>query len=139
MNKLESVNLLIVDDDAIDALTMTRAFSKVIPVNRLKVVCSGAEGLSFLRSSSRSQPYIVLVDIKMPVMNGHEFVAELRKDASLRNSVVFMVTTSTAADDIKKAYDQCVAGYIVKNAAGADFSKVVDMLRQYVSVVELPT
>ena len=138
MRKIEAVNLLIVDDDEIDALTMTRALLKVIPANRVKVANSGAEGLALLRSGTVSRPFIVLVDISMPVMNGHEFVAELRKDASLRNSVVFMVTTSSSAADIQKAYDQCVAGYVVKNAAGADFSKVVEMLQYYSRVVVFP-
>jgi CheY-like chemotaxis protein len=138
MKNIERVNLLIVDDDEIDALTMTRALSKVLPVDRITVAHSGAQGLSFLKSGKVARPYIVLVDISMPEMNGHEFVAELRKDEALRKSVVFIVTTSFAEEDIEKAYEQCVAGYIVKNADGADFRNVVDMLRQYISVVELP-
>jgi CheY-like chemotaxis protein len=138
MRKIESVNLLIIDDDEIDALTMTRALSKVIPANRVTVAHSGAKGLELLRSGTVPRPYIVLVDISMPVMNGHEFVAELRKDASLRNSVVFVVTTSSAADDIQKAYNQCVTGYVVKNVDGADFTQVVEMLQYYCRVVVFP-
>ena len=122
MSKLECVNVLIVDDDQIDVLTMKRALSKVMPTTRVTATHSGAEGLALLRSGAISRPYIVLADIRMPEMNGHEFLAELRKDASLRDSVVFFVTTSRAGDDIRKAYDQCVAGYVVKNATGADFS-----------------
>jgi CheY-like chemotaxis protein len=138
MSKFESVHVLIVDDDQVDVLTMIRALSKVIPTTRVTAAHSGAEGLALLRSGAIARPYIVLVDIRMPEMSGHEFVSELRHDPTLKDSIVFFVTTSSAKDDIRRAYEQCVAGYVVKNADGADFSSVVAMLQQYTNVVELP-
>ncbi len=133
----EFVNFLIIDDDNIDVLTMTRSLSKQMNTASITVAKSGAEGLLLLRSGAISRPYIILVDVRMPEMSGHEFVSELRMDARLRNSVIFMVSTSGASEDIDKAYGQCVAGYVVKNASGADLSNVVGMLKQYASVVQM--
>jgi CheY-like chemotaxis protein len=138
MQRFESVTFLLVDDDEIDALTMTRSMAKLMPKTRITVAHSGAKALALLRSGVVSRPFVVLVDIRMPEMSGHEFIAELRNDPTLKNALVFIVSTSDAVDDIDKAYDQNVAGYVVKNADGADFSDVVSMLHQYANVVQLP-
>jgi DNA-binding NarL/FixJ family response regulator len=58
---------------------------------------------------------LVFLDLNMPGMNGHEFLAELRADAELQRTIVFVLTTSDHDRDIQRAYEQNVAGYFLKS------------------------
>jgi len=84
------------------------------------------------------EPVVALVDINMPRMNGHEFVEAIRADSDLQELTVFMLTTSEDSNDIERAYDSHVAGYIVKERAGEDFLHLVNTLESYWRVVEHP-
>jgi DNA-binding NarL/FixJ family response regulator len=64
-------------------------------------------------------------------MNGFEFLKELRADERFRGSVVFVLSSSDADLDIYRAYDQCVAGYMVKTIVGSQFSQIAKMLIEY--------
>lgn len=74
----------------------------------------------------------------MPRMDGLSFVAELRKDPELKDTVVFMLTTSKHDEDRRHAYEMNVAGYILKSQAGRDFLNVMGLLDAYVQVVVFP-
>ena len=74
----------------------------------------------------------------MPRMNGHEFVRELRKDDRFHKLIVFMLTTSDDRTDLDAAYDNNVAGYILKQNAGRDFLHLTETLGTYWRLVELP-
>lgn len=84
------------------------------------------------------RPYLILLDLNMPRMNGIEFLEEVRKDADLRDSIIFVLTTSDDDRDKVAAYDKNVAGYIVKAKAGEDFLKLIEMLDNYLTFVEFP-
>jgi CheY-like chemotaxis protein len=71
-------------------------------------------------------------------MNGFEFLQELRSDQKLRDTVVFVLTTSGADSDRTRAYQENIAGYMVKSAVGPQFSKLVKLLDDYHSTVQLP-
>jgi CheY-like chemotaxis protein len=71
-------------------------------------------------------------------MSGHEFLDELREDEQLRDSVVFVLTTSDQATDKMRAYDRFVAGYIHKKSGKEGYEALTDMLEPYWSIVELP-
>ena len=74
----------------------------------------------------------------MPRMNGFEFLEALRGDAELRESVVFVLSTSDADADRSRAYHELVAGYMVKSAIGPQFSKLAKLLKQYTETIWLP-
>jgi len=61
------------------------------------------------------KPYIILLDLNMPRMSGIEFLEVIRHDDALRDTVVFVLTTSKADEDRTAAYKKHVAGYIVKS------------------------
>jgi CheY-like chemotaxis protein len=81
----------------------------------------------------------VLLDLNLPRLSGMDFLREVRADPLLNDTVVFVLTTSADARDCKRAYEEHVAGYMVKSELGPQFSKMVEMLRLYLSVVRLPT
>lgn len=135
------INILLVEDDDGDAKAVMRAFSRAQIANPITRAHDGAEALEILRAHAPhapESPFICLVDINMPRMSGHEFVAALRADEALRRLVVFMLTTSKLRDDVDHAYDNNVAGYIVKESAGADFLDLIGTLNAYWRLVELP-
>jgi len=140
MTKL--VNILLVDDDDIDVEAICRAFAKLKISHPLCIARDGVEAIEILRGENGytplEQPYLILLDINMPRMDGLEFLEEIRSDDQLRRSVVFVLTTSCAEEDLKRAYESCIAGYIVKNKTDASFLDAVHMIDQYSKVVELP-
>ena len=74
----------------------------------------------------------------MPVMNGFEFLEELRSDQKIRDSVIFVMTTSNSEIDRARTYEKNVAGYIVKSNVGPSFKKAVELLDNYWTTVTLP-
>lgn len=132
------VSILLIDDDDVDAMAVRRALKKHRIANPLTVARDGIEGLEALRSGKVESPFMILLDLNMPRMNGLEFLEELRKDEELKASVVFVLTTSDEDQDIAAAYAQQVAGYILKSNVGPDFLRVLDLLGSYWRVVELP-
>ena len=138
----KEVTFLLVEDDEVDVMHLQRSFKKLKIANPMMVANDGIEALEILRGENGQtqpdQPYIILLDLNMPRMSGLEFLTEVRDDPALKNSVVFVLTTSNDDRDKTKAYDNHVAGYIVKSEAGVSFLEALEMLDRYWRVVELP-
>ncbi|WP_428034820.1 response regulator [Amphritea sp.] len=136
----DEVTILLVDDDDVDVMGVQRALRKLKILNPVVRAHDGIEALELLRNSNAvKRPYIILLDLNMPRMNGFEMLTELRQDKSLASSVVFVLTTSKADEDKVEAYQQNVAGYIVKSNVGEGFMDLIQMLDRYWRVVEFPT
>ena len=130
--------MLIVDDDDIDATALQRALHKLKLLNPLYRARDGLEALELLRAGQIPSPYIILLDLNMPRMNGLEFLAELRLDPTLTHTIVFVLTTSKSDEDIISAYREHVAGYLLKQRMDNDFLQVVGLLDHYWRIIELP-
>jgi len=143
MMNASTIQILLVEDDTVDAEAVQRAFRRHRIANPIHVAKNGREALDRLRGldgrPALARPYMILLDLNMPLMSGLEFLHELRADPDLHRSVVFVLTTSDAARDIDQAYGHHVAGYLVKERVGEDFVHLVDMLGQYWRYVELPS
>jgi len=142
LDRTRTVTLLLVDDDDGDARSVKRAFASSRIANPIVRAIDGIDALDILRGSNGktklTPPYLLLVDLNMPRMNGIELVEALRQDHDLHSSIVFVLTTSSRDEDKIAAYDLNVAGYIVKEHAGQDFQRLIDMMQCYWRVVELP-
>ncbi|MCO6384330.1 MAG: response regulator [Vannielia sp.] len=135
------LNIILIEDDDGDAKAVRRALAKSRIANPIHRLRDGIEALGFLRGEAETAPpehFLILLDINMPRMNGHEFMAELRKDARLNRAVVFMLSTSEDETDIARAYDNNVAGYILKGNAGLDFLRLIDTVEHFWRLVILP-
>lgn len=138
---MNEVTVLLVEDDQVDAEAVRRAFQKQKIANPLVEVNDGVEALSLLRGEQGDplpRPYIILLDLNMPRMNGLEFLKHLREDEKLRDSIVFVLTTSDDNRDKLAAYEQHVAGYMVKSRAGKDFLDLTALLDHYWRIIEMP-
>ncbi|NJK31382.1 MAG: response regulator [Deltaproteobacteria bacterium] len=136
------VHILLVEDEDVDVMAVRRAFRSRRIANEMTVARDGVAALELLRGSEAKpplpRPLIILLDLNMPRMNGIEFLAELRGDAELKDSIVFILTTSKADEDKAAAYDKHIAGYIVKSDVGGGFLALIEMLDSYWRIVEFP-
>jgi len=145
LKSIDRLNLLLVEDDEVDRKAVKRAFSHLkIPVNIVEAG-DGRQALAILEGRSAiappPQPYVILLDINLPQMDGIEMLAQLRSEntsAELRNSIVFVLTTSEADNDRERAYAHNVAGYLVKSSARGGLSAIAEMLPAYRHVVLFP-
>ena len=136
------LSVLLIEDDDVAAEAVVRGVRKHglnIPV---VIAENGLEALDVLRNKhperKLAKPYVILLDLNMPRMNGFEFLTELRGDPILSESVVFVLTTSDNDIDKSRAYQEHVAGYMVKSSIGPQFYKLVQLLEDYKDAVELP-
>lgn len=140
--KNQIVHILLVEDDEIDAEAIVRGFHKQQIDNPIMVVPNGIEALNVLRGENGQEripaPYLILLDLNMPRMNGIEFLQALRQDIQLKSSIVFVLTTSNSDKDKLAAYQEQIAGYLLKQRSGVNFSDLVSMLDFYWRVVEFP-
>jgi CheY-like chemotaxis protein len=132
------VTLLLVEDDDVDAMTIERSFKLNKIANPIVRAVDGLHALEMLTSSKVRSPYIVLLDLQMPKMDGIEFLKELRNNEHLANTVVFILSGSDDDEDILKSYEYNVAGYYTKGDAGDNFINIVNVLDNYWKIVHLP-
>lgn len=96
-------SILLVEDDEVDIEVIRRLFEKRRIANQLYVAHDGASALQMLRGEEAydpvRRPYVILLDLNMPRMNGLDFLDQLRRDADLKDSVVFVLTTSNSDRD----------------------------------------
>lgn len=134
----ENIQLLLIEDDDVDADCFMRAMRIHNLRNSVVRAYDCEEGLNILKNSEVKAPYIILLDLNTPRMNGLEFLKQLRNDESLTHSVVFVLTTSKSEQDILSAYQNHVSGYLVKEFMDIDMTLVVDFLKHYWHTSELP-
>jgi CheY-like chemotaxis protein len=137
------LNILLVEDDEVDVMTVQRAFKKGNITNPLYIAGNGLEALSMLRgepgqpSLIPSDRRIILLDLNMPKMNGLEFLQKLRADPSIRQIPVVVLTTSNEEQDRIQAYNLNVAGYILKPVTFSIFVELMITLNKYWTLCEM--
>jgi CheY-like chemotaxis protein len=133
------LNILLVEDDAVDVLTVRRAFDRNHIANPLFVAGDGIEALERLRGDGiPADRRLVLLDLNLPRMSGIEFLRALRDDAALASTPVVVLTTSNDEGDRVRAYDLNVAGYLLKPVTFGSFCELMAAMNKYWTLVELP-
>jgi CheY-like chemotaxis protein len=137
------LNILLVEDDEVDIMTVQRAFKKGNIANPLYLAGNGVEALALLRGNP-GQPSLIpperrliLLDLNMPKMNGLEFLRELRSDPTIRHIPVVVLTTSNEERDRVDAYHLNVAGYILKPVTFSVFVELMITLDKYWTLCEM--
>jgi CheY-like chemotaxis protein len=134
-----ALNILLVDDDEVDVMTVRRAFTKANIANQLYVATDGIEALALLRTDGiPTSRRLVLLDLNMPRMSGIEFLREVRGDPALQALTVVVLTTSNEDRDRVDAYQLNVAGYLLKPVTFAAFADVMATLNKYWTLMEMP-
>jgi two-component system, response regulator len=133
MTAYEQVEILLVEDNPTDAELTMRALSKNHLANNLVWVKDGAEALEFVYCHGRYKdrvngtPKLVLLDLKLPKVDGIEVLRNLKANAQTRMVPVVVLTSSQEERDIVESYQLGVNSYIVKPV---DFDKFIEMVSQ---------
>jgi CheY-like chemotaxis protein len=141
----QSITILLAEDDADYCTLVKKAFQKVDLDYDLFFVEDGIDLLQYLNKQGRyhspasaPRPDLILLDLKMPRMDGCQALAEIKKDVHLRGIPVVVLTNSTTQDDILRTYDLGGAGFIIKPVTFEDMLEVVRVVNEYwFEVVEL--
>lgn len=126
--------ILLVEDNADDELLMLRALKKNHILNRVVVARDGVEALDFLFSTGDFEgkdaeplPQLILLDLKLPKLNGLEVLKRMRADQRTKYIPVVVLTSSTEEQDIINSYDLGANGFVQKPM---DFNEFVETAHQ---------
>jgi CheY-like chemotaxis protein len=130
--------ILLVEDDQVDVMTVKRALDEIHVTNPLINRENGEEALKYLRDPANEKPCIILLDLNMPIMNGIEFLHEVKQDANLKRFPVIVLTTSDEQQDKVNSFDLGVAGYMAKPVNYRQFVELMRTLDAYWTISEVP-
>ena len=138
----DNINILLVEDNDLDVEILRRGLRKLGASNALVRARDGLEALQILTSdleqNELSTPYVILLDINMPRMDGHEFLEKLRMTDGIRDARVFVFTTSDSKKDVEKAYQNNANGYVVKPDSFSELKDVLQALQRFWAICESP-
>jgi CheY-like chemotaxis protein len=130
--------ILLIEDDQVDAMVVRRALKELHVTNRLEHVENGEEALAYLRDSAMERPCLILLDLNMPVMNGIEFLQEIKADPELKRMSVVVLTTSDEQKDKVESFELGVAGYMRKPVDYQQFVEIIRTIDAYWTISESP-
>jgi CheY-like chemotaxis protein len=130
--------ILLVEDDDLDARSVQRALQELHVASSLTRVTNGEEALAWLRDADTRTPFLILLDLNLPVMGGIEFLQAAKADPRLARIPVVVLTASRLAEDRLASFDLSVAGYMVKPVDYTHFVEVVRAIDIYWTLSEMP-
>lgn len=122
--------VLLVDDDAVDVMTVKRAFKQMRVISQLVVKGDGEEALEYLKSTP-VLPRVILLDLNMPRMNGLEFLQEIKSDEAFSAIPVIVLSTSGENNDVSACFRNSVVAYIVKQHSQDEFVRELRIYNTY--------
>jgi chemotaxis family two-component system response regulator Rcp1 len=129
------IEILLVEDNPGDVRLTREAFRSVNPYIRVSVARDGAEALTFLHQTGAHtqapRPDLVLIDLNLPKLKGHEVLAHMKGDAHLKSIPVVILTTSTNPVDIATSYELQANSYLKKPEEWQAFEKLVRSLNDF--------
>lgn len=137
------INVLLVEDDPGDVLITREALAAGKVLHNLEVVDNGEDALALLRREGRyaeaSSPDLIFLDLNLPRLDGHEVLARIKSDDSLRHIPVVVLTTSNAEEDVLRSYDLHANAYVTKPVDLDAFMSVVRQIDEFfLTVARLP-
>lgn len=141
MADLREVEILLVEDNPTDAELTQRALRKNNLANPLVWVKDGAEALEYIHRTGayaerqNGNPKLILLDLKLPKIDGIEVLANLKADATTRHIPVVMLTSSEEERDVVESYRLGVNSYLVKPVDFTEFIHVVSKAGMYWAVL----
>lgn len=137
--------ILLAEDDPKDVELILEAMADNNLANQVVVVNDGVEALNYLRCEGKfaerkpENPAVVLLDIKMPRMDGIEALRNIRSDAKLKTIPVIMLTSSREEKDLTQSYNLGVNAYVLKPVGFQQFIDAVKQIGGFWAVLnELP-
>lgn len=141
---MNPIHILLVEDNEGDIVLTTEAFEEGRITNSISVVKDGWEAIQYLEQNEGyedvKKPDLVLLDINLPKINGHEVLKHIKSSEKLKQIPVVMLTTSSDEVDIKKSYDNFANCYITKPVEVDNFIHAISTIEEFwISIVQLPS
>ena len=133
----QNVEVLLVEDSDADAEMTLRTLRRRGIANRIERVHDGVDALDYLRlqgshaARTSGLPRLVLLDLKMPRMDGLQVLREMKSDARLRKFPVVMMTSSREEGDLLESYELGVNSYVVKPVDFGAFAETIAQVGMY--------
>jgi two-component system, response regulator len=131
MSPVQPIEILLVEDDPNDVQLTLHALKRYGLTNHVRVVRDGAEALEFLFGQEMDVPKVVMLDLKLPRLNGIEVLRAVRANPRTRTMPVVMLTSSAEAEDIAQTYALGANSYVVKPVDFEQFTEAVRQLGMY--------
>ncbi len=131
------LEILLIEDDDTDVQLINRAFKKGGIELPIRAISDGEAALDYLEKGasrdnmSSTAPAIVLLDLKLPKVNGLEVLKRIKASAVLKRLPVIVLTSSDQPDDVNQAYDLGANSYLVKPVSFADFCDLASHIKTY--------
>ena len=129
------LHFLLAEDDDDHAELVLRSLRRSGQGHTMDRVPNGVEALTYLRRqgpyANAPRPGVILLDLNMPRLGGHEVLRQMKEDESLRCIPVVILTTSEAESDLARAYQHYANSYLVKPADFIQFSKMIEQIGHY--------
>jgi CheY-like chemotaxis protein len=129
------IRILLVEDSPGDVRLTKEALREVQVANELHVVSDGEAALRFLRREGEHagapRPDLVLLDLNLPLLGGHEVLREVKTDTELRRIPVVVLSTSANEQDVVTAYDRHVNSYVRKPVELDGFLRVLRSIEEW--------
>ncbi len=137
------VDILLVEDSPVDVLLTREALAEAKLLNTIAVAEDGVQAMAYLRKqgayAAATRPDLILLDLNLPRKNGREVLSEIKADEDLKRIPVIVLTTSSADEDILRAYNLNANCYVIKPVEFDSFVKAVQSIHNFwFSVVTLP-
>jgi two-component system, chemotaxis family, response regulator Rcp1 len=137
------IEVLLVEDSPGDVRLTREAFLEVNQAVHLNVVADGVEAMEFLRRvrehAGAPRPDLILLDLNLPKMDGHEVLARIKTDDNLKTIPTVILSTSSSAADIQKSYELQANCYLSKPVLFEAFDSLVKNISQFwLTEVTLP-
>lgn len=138
-------NILLIEDNEGDILLMREALEEVDVNSNLEVIRDGGEASQYINKMEKTSdiekmPDIILLDINLPKVNGHELLTQIRSSNELSTVPVIMLTTSSSDKDIDRAYKNAANCYITKPASIDQFFSIVGGIHKFwLNIATLPS
>lgn len=123
-----SACILLADDDRVDTRAFLRALKKIGVSREVTLARDGQEAWELLTGETGLRPGLIVLDINMPRLSGLELLRRIRQQDALRDTPVFMLTTSDDEGDRLDALQLNVAGYIVKADLAAGLQRALSIV-----------
>jgi two-component system, chemotaxis family, response regulator Rcp1 len=139
-----SVRILIAEDNPGDVLLMREVLRESRIPSEVNVTGDGVETMQYLRRAGAyahtPRPSLVLLDLNMPRKDGREVLVEMKSDPSLRSIPVVVMTSSSAEEDVNRAYESHANCYVRKPSSFEQLREVVREIQNFwFGVASLPT
>lgn len=138
ITKQKAVEILLVEDNPDDADLTIRTLTKSHLANHLLHLHDGQEALDFLYDESNTMPKLILLDLKMPKVDGLDVLRKIKSDEKLKVIPVVVLTSSKQESDIVQSYKLGINAYIVKPVDFDHFVKAVTELGLFWLVLNQP-